>query len=365
MHVAVRPQLAAGVALVGASVIAASSVAPLPDAHLPELLPAIRTAEVNLAAAVNPLAIYSQVLQDALANVSELAANAQPGEVLKAILGNQISNLTSLGGDVATALTTQVPQLVQTAVGQLAAGNIAGAANALLEIPLAVGLPALPALLNPLKSVMNVINAFTSDQLGTELILAGFVAPLISAPAAAVTAVQNVIGAIGSANPAAVVGALLSAPATVVDGLLNGGYGPNLAPLTGLSGIIVTAGGLLSSSSLSLDSNGDIVVGTGGPIAALEQVLKKIAGALTTQTAAVAATAKVASIPSAAAKTVTLTTGSAAASVPAKNKTTTSAGSISSTKNSTVSTAVKTSTDKGSKRAGKDAHTASHGRHSK
>jgi len=31
----------------------------------------------------------------------------------------------------------------------------------------------------------------------------------------------------------AVVGALLGAPATVVDGLLNGGYGPDLGPLVG------------------------------------------------------------------------------------------------------------------------------------
>jgi hypothetical protein len=316
MHVAVRPPLAAGVALVGASVIAASSMAPLPNAHLPELLPAIRTAEVNLAAAVDPFTIYSQVLQDALANVSSLVTNAQPGQVLSAILGNQIGNLTSVGGAVATALTT-LPQAVQTAVGQLAAGNLEGAANTLLGIPLAVGLPALSGLLNPLKSVENVINAFTSDSLGTELILAGFIAPLISTPAAAVAAVQNVVSALGTANPAAILGAVLSAPATVADGLINGGYGPNLAPLTGVTGIIVTAGGLLSSATLGVDSSGNFTVGTGGPIAALEQVLKKIATALAPQTTAATTAAHVTSIPSSAATTVTLKTASTAASVPA------------------------------------------------
>jgi type IV secretion system protein VirD4 len=49
----------------------------------------------------------------------------------------------------------------------------------------------------------------------------GFIAPLISTPAAAATTIQNVIGAVGTGNPAAGVGALLGAPGTVVDGLLN------------------------------------------------------------------------------------------------------------------------------------------------
>jgi hypothetical protein len=329
MQVASRPRFTTGAALVGASLVVASTVSPAPDIHLPDLhLPAIRTAEVDLAAAVNPLEIYSQVLQSALANVGTLAENAQPGVLLNQLLANGLNTVTTVGGGVATALTTQVPQLVQTAATQLVAGNVEGAANALLQIPLAVGLPALPALLNPLQSVANVIKAFTADPLATELLLSGFIAPLISTPAAAATAIQNVIGAVGTGNPAAVVGALLGAPATVVDGLLNGGYGPDLAPLTGLSGIIVKAGGLLSSSSLSIDPNGNIVVGTGGPIAALEQVLQKIASAIAPQasTAVKTAQADVASIPSAAAPTVTLTTGSTAASAPAKPETSAETG---------------------------------------
>ncbi len=342
MQVASRPRFTAGVALVGASLVVASTVAPVPDVHVPDLhLPAIRSMDVDLAAAVNPLAIYSQVLHDALANVSTLAENAKPGEVLQAILSNQLGNLTTVGGAIGTSLTTQVPQLVESAVAQLAAGNVAGAANSLVQIPLAVGLPLLPALLNPLQSVANVINAFTSDSLGTELILAGFVAPLISTPAAAATAIQNVIGAVATGNPAAVVGALLGAPATVADGLLNGGYGPDLAPLTGLAGVIVKAGGLLSSSNLNIDGNGNIVVGTGGPIAALEQVLNKITGALAPKATAAVKTTDVATVPPTAATTVTLSTGGAAASIPAKatkdtSTNSTSAESSSATKDSTT-----------------------------
>jgi hypothetical protein len=332
MQVASRPRFTAGVAAVGASLVVASTVAPVPDIHLPVVhLPSIRTAEVNLAAAVNPLAIYSQVLHDALTNATTLMQSADPGLVLKQILANQSSSIGGLGaalgatgGSIATTLT-QVPGLVQSAVGQLAAGNVSGAANTLLGIPLALGLPLtnlVPALsrmlTQPLENIVNVVKAFTSDTLGTELILSGFIAPLISTPAAAAVAVQNVISSVGTFNPAAIASALVAAPATIADGLLNGGFGPDLGPLTGVTGIIVKAGGLLSSSSLGFDSSGNIVVGTGGPIAALQQVLQKIAGALAPQ-ALTAAKTDAASVPSTAATTVTLNTGSSAVSLPAKS----------------------------------------------
>jgi hypothetical protein len=71
----------------------------------------------------------------------------------------------------------------ETSIGLISRGGyVEGAANALLQIQLAVGLPALPALLNPLQSVANVIKAFTADPLATELLLSGFIAPLISTP---------------------------------------------------------------------------------------------------------------------------------------------------------------------------------------
>jgi hypothetical protein len=114
----------------------------------------------------------------------------------------------------------------------------------------------------------------------------------------------------------AVVGALFGAPATVADGLLNGGYGPDLGPLVG-NPFPVKAGGLLSSPTLVFNPDGTFSLNTGGPIAALQQVLQKIATALAPEAAVKAAQPDVAGIPSAAATTVTLTTGSTAASRPA------------------------------------------------
>lgn len=319
-----RPHVAAGVAFVGASVIAAAAVTPMPEIHLPDVqLPSIHVAEVNLAALANPLEVYAQVFQTALTNTNTLIENTVPGQLLNQILQNQVgsaatllSGLSTAGGGIAAA-ATQVPAALATAVNQLTAGNVEGAVNTLLGIPLNVIAPAtglLPVLqtvlTQPLTNLVNVVNAFTKDAQSTLLAVSGFIAPLISTPAAAAVAIQNVINAVGTGDLGAVANAVLTAPATIVDGLLNGGYGPNLGPLAGLpegSGVIVKAGGLLSSSQITVDGNGNLVVTTGGPFAALQQVLKMITQAIKPP----APTTTITSLPTAAAATITLTTAPA------------------------------------------------------
>ena len=97
--------------------------------------------------------------------------------------------------------------------------------------------------------------------------------------------------------------------ATVVDGLPNGGYGrPDL--LTGLARVIVKSGGLLSSSALRINPDGNIVINTGGPSPRCSRSSGKVANAIAPPaSAAVKAQPDVASVPSSAATTVTLTTG--------------------------------------------------------
>ena len=320
-----RPHFAAGVAFVGASVIAATAVTPMPEIHLPDVsLPSIHAAEVNLAALANPLEVYAQVFQTALANTNTLVQNTVPGQLLNQILQNQVSSaatllsgLSTAGGGIAAA-ATQVPAALATAVSQLAAGNVEGAVNTLLGIPLNVIAPATglfpvlqTVLTQPLTNLVNVVNAFTKDAQTTLLAVSGFIAPLISTPAAAAVAIQNVINAVGTGDLGAVANAVLAAPATIVDGLLNGGYGPNLGPLAGIPesmGVIVKAGGLLSSSQLAFDENGNIVVTTGGPFAALQQVINMITQAIKPPAPA----ATIASLPAAAAATNTLSTDPAA-----------------------------------------------------
>jgi hypothetical protein len=320
-----RPHFAAGVAFVGASVIAAAAVTPMPEIHLPDVqLPSIHVADVDLAALANPIELYTQVFQTALANTNTLIENTVPGQLLNQILQNQVrsgaallSGLSTAGGGIAAA-ATQVPAALVTAVNQLTAGNVEGAVNTLLGVPLTIAAPALnllpvlgTVLTQPLTNLVNVVNAFTKDPLVTLLAVSGFVAPLISAPAAAVAAVQNVINAVGTGNLGAVANAIVSAPATIADGILNGGYGPNLGPIAGIpesSGIIVKAGGLLSSNIGVVDpTTGLFVINTGGPVYALQQVLKMITQAIKP----VAPTATIASLPTAAAATITLSTAPA------------------------------------------------------
>ena len=167
---------------------------------------------------------------------------------------------------------------------------------------------------------MNVINAFTADSLGTLLAVSGFIAPLIGSPAAAAAAVQNVLDSFGTGDPAEVVNAVLTiAPATVLDGVLNGGYGPDLGPLVA-PGISVLAGGLLSSAGLVFNDDGSFYINTGGPLFSLQQVLSKIANAITPPAPVAIQTAKfdIASIPAVDAAAVTLATaGNTATETPA------------------------------------------------
>ena len=82
MQVASRPRLNAGIALVGASVIAVCPLAPpLPDIHLPNPAHVVASVELAAASAAAPPS-YAQVIQEAVANAQALlttfAANPTP-----------------------------------------------------------------------------------------------------------------------------------------------------------------------------------------------------------------------------------------------------------------------------------------------
>lgn len=333
MHAIDRTPAAAGVALFGATVIAASAVLPATDFHLPQALsPHVLVADVGLTAASNPLDLYRQLFLDAGANVQTLLENTHPGQVVTQLIANQLSSAVALGhglataagGGIADAVTTQVPELVHAALTELAAGDIAGATNTLLQIPLAVVLPAaglLPVLADvitkPLQNVINVIHAFTADPLATLLAVSGFIAPLISIPAAAAEAIQTVVSSVGTGDPKNFVHALVSAPAVFLDGVLNGGVGPDLGPLVS-PGLPVKAGGLLSSAGFVFNDDGSFYLNTGGPLYSLQQVLKMVKDAITPPaTVPAVATEEVTAIPSAGAATVTLTTKDTARPEPA------------------------------------------------
>jgi hypothetical protein len=348
MQVASRPRFAAGVALVGATLVVASTVSPVPDLHLPDIhVPALRTAEVELAAAAlaaTPLS-YAQVIQQAVTNAQALldTFRANPTPILSQVAKNQATTLQNLmtglqatGGAISTALTTTVPPLLQAAFNDLASGNVGGAINNVLAaavttvFPVTGFIPTLSAALTqPLTNLVNAINAVQEGGILSPLSQAvvGLLGPVLSGAGAFGVAVDNVGSAIKAGDPQAVLNAIVNGPAVILDGVLNGGYGPDLSALAGFggAGILVVAGGLLSGGLALTSTSPVITVQLAGTINALQALAQTFAKALAppTVTAALKSSALAAptALPAAAAKTVTLTTGSPAAATPAKTST--------------------------------------------
>ena len=366
MQVASRPRFAAGVALVGASVVVASTVSPVRDIHLPDIhLPALRTAEINLAAAT-----YAEVFQEAAANAQALLTTfkANPTPILSQIAKNQVTTLENLmaglqttGGAISTALTTTVPPLLQAARTDLTSGNVEGAINNVLSATLAMAFPItgfIPTLsaafTQPLTNLVNAVNAVQAGGVLSPLSLAviGLLGPALSGAGAFGVAVDNVGSAIPE-GPAAVVHAIANGPAVILDGVLNGGYGPDLSALAGLAGagITVVAGGLLSGG-LNITSTDPLTVQLPGTINSLQALGQAIANAIAPQATATAdvksaTLAAPSALPAAAAKTITLKTGSTVAAIRAKAAET-RAGSSTSTPEKSTDGAESTGTTKDS-----------------
>ncbi len=193
---------------------------------------------------------------------------------------------TALGG-VVTALTTTVPPLLQSAADDLGNANVEGAINnALLAVVTAVfpvtGLigPALDAIAdplqgvvttvdsfgplatiaaNPLQNVVNVLKALNEPFLGLPgspsnavAIVGGLLGPVIQVPGASGAAVQSIINAAGAGDLPGAFQAALDSPAVVLNGVLNGKYGPDLQTVipSPLPGFPIFAGGLLNPFGL-------------------------------------------------------------------------------------------------------------------
>jgi hypothetical protein len=118
-----------------ASVIAVAPIAPpLPDIHMPKA--ADVAASVELSAFVNPLTTLIDVIQTSIGNLSTTGGQvlADPFPVLRQIAANQLGYLTTLGtaglglaSALTTFATTTLPTALQTALGQLLMGDVAGA----------------------------------------------------------------------------------------------------------------------------------------------------------------------------------------------------------------------------------------------
>jgi hypothetical protein len=373
MQVASRPRLNAGIALVGASVIAVCPLAPsMPhDIHLPS----VQSAAVELAAlaapVANPVEQWAQVIQTAVANLGQLGQQlaADPAPILQQIIANQSANAAILGnaaGAASTAVTTALqalPAALQAAATQLAAGNVTDAVTTVTNpvILAALGLidagftgaDAWQAVVNTTQNLANAVAAVPS------LALAGFLAvtaPLVSVINANTATAQAVVDAARTGNLEGVATALINDPALVTGAFLNG-YGD--IPLLGLP-----AGGLISGP-------GEIPGITNGLISGLLSLRDTIAAALAPQTAKTALAALTAKVPAAASvaalspagTTVTLATAPATKAIeaaPAKDATdtTTAAKDPSATGTSATDVTTKSSTSSASSTDATDSSTS-------
>lgn len=228
MHSAtIRPYLNAGVALVGAGVIAAAPVAAPAPPHVS--LPTIRSAEVALTAAVNPLEAYGQLLNNTFQNIGLLTNQTfQNGiaPLLSQVLKNQQTMLQGLGKALQDSLqisnTNSIPAVLQRAVNQLANGQIQDAAETIATGVVQVAFPFLPPLLQPLNNFVAVVDTLPDVVRAAGLAV---ISPPLALVQATGQAIQDIADAFGTGDPRQIVSAVVDAPATMINGFLNG-YAP-------------------------------------------------------------------------------------------------------------------------------------------
>lgn len=333
MHAAVRSSVLSGATLLTAGAIAVTPVQPL--AHMPSLPSishAVSTAAVNLTS--SPFDLYGQVLKTAAGNLqADVKSYLDMGlfPILRQILTNQVGTMTGLvnalgesGKAVATALTKEVPGYLGAAFSDLGKANVEGALN---NLQLAIVLPIFAAInpigplpkalgnliSQPLQSVINIANDLPNIMLELGV---GLIGPVASTLGAMGTATQNVINAMKAGDLGKLATAVIQAPATVIDGLLNGGYGPNLGALLGLNipGFNIYGGGLFGGGATV--PGGTTIAGT---VQAIVAVVKSILNDITpakpaaaaATTTATKAVSDIAAVPSTTATTVTLSTAPA------------------------------------------------------
>ena len=289
---AMRPYATAGIAIVGASLIAISPIAPpVPKLHLP----AISDGRVALSAFVNPIAQWVEVLTNSgnsLAGLGQIVA-ADPLPIITQVIQNQTANINTITGAIGQGVgqtvgtLAAIPQTLITAANQLAAGQPSAAVQTIWN---GIALPGVFAIITPLLGTYPVVQqtadnfARVVDAVGTSLLGVGL---SVLGP---VQAVVNQFGgdtqafadAIGKGDLGTAVSAVVNMPATLTNALLNGAPGTP---------------GLLTPGTNAFDS---------GPIGALLRLRDTIAQALGAPSAKVttSATSSIATVPSTTAKTV-------------------------------------------------------------
>ena len=243
MRKAIRPYMTAGVAVVGASAIAIAPVIATP--------PDVKIVNPAVQQSAGPLDTYVETVREALENLeallgSALALPAPTGWSLELALDSMlrdpgadvalfVDGLESLGplaGASLPVLLENAAGAVQAAVDQAAAGYFDLAITGLIRTYMTLA-PIVAAVVSaPLKLLGPELGEAASVVLAKSLSAA--VGPVLSGIGKAGVAIQDIADALNSApgSPSPLI-ALLAAPGTVADGVLNGfaiGPGPTTLP---------------------------------------------------------------------------------------------------------------------------------------
>src|SRR5690349_11478019 len=171
MQSAMRPYVTAGVALVGASVIAVTPIAAhpnLPQLHMPQV-------QLTASSIDNPINVFKPVVDDAGAWVNETLHTvlANPLPILRQIIDNQlytarqVLDAAKAAGSALGQLGAGLPATLKAVGAKLSTGDVNGAIDALISSGLQPILNLLsnpwtalqPALERPFKVIQALIPA--------------------------------------------------------------------------------------------------------------------------------------------------------------------------------------------------------------
>ncbi|MBP2455417.1 hypothetical protein [Mycolicibacterium lutetiense] len=267
MQLALRPYVTAGVALVGASVIAVTPVT-APSVTAPATQ--VSTASVALTAAVDPITRWVEVLGQTAANAAEFggAIAADPAPILRQILANQLSYANQIGTSLSTAgeylsnwATGQLPNLLEQLRTKLAQGDLTGAGNVVSTaiITLAMNMfPMLDIVKIPYQISQNmtaVLKAMTFQSFSNLGLVAnlgmGAIAEVQIMTQFAFDTGQALVDAAKDGDPLAALSTIVNFPADFTGALLNG---PWIPPFV-IDGIEIVPGYFAQGLLRTLDTN--------------------------------------------------------------------------------------------------------------
>lgn len=205
----------------------------------------------DLAALINALIGAPATLIDGLVNGNygpNLASLlGLPAQFITVLAGGLINpgGLDLLAGIITLPGTIPTLQALITQLTTVLGGGDILAAAAPLALPVesegaieaAVNALLFNLVATPIVTIAGLLGQVLAPVLGEEeaamlpLAALGLLGPLISGPGAFGSAVQDVVDSLGSGDFAGVLTTLIGAPATIIDGFVNGGYGPDLAKL--------------------------------------------------------------------------------------------------------------------------------------